>query len=119
MFGCVFMRALLCNGVWFVFLCVFVCVLVCVCVLRMMSLHAVCVLSCDDVWCSMCVCVCVLAFCLCGLFAMHYVMLCAMLCVVCCVVLCVVCCCCLNMFGCFDCDLVCDVAWFVVALLLL
>ena len=61
----------------FFFVCL--CGCLCVCVLCMMSLHAVCVLSCDDVWCSMCVCVCVLVFCLCGLFAMHSVMLCAML----------------------------------------
>ena len=32
-----------------------VCVCVCVRVSCLMSLHAVCELSCDDVWCSMCV----------------------------------------------------------------
>ena len=34
---------------FFVCLCV-----VCVCVLCLMSLHAVCELSCDDAWCSRC-----------------------------------------------------------------
>ena len=52
--------ALLCDFVWFVFRCVFV--FVCVCVLCLMSLPAVCEISCGDVWrsmCSMCFCVCV------------------------------------------------------------
>ena len=40
--------------------CVFVVfVLLCVCgFVSLMSLHAVCECSCDDVWCSMCMCVC-------------------------------------------------------------
>ena len=37
------------------------CVDVC-CVLCLMSLHAVCELSCDGVWCSNCVCVCVFVY---------------------------------------------------------
>ena len=49
-FECVFMRALLCDVAWYVFRCVVV--LMCVCVLCLMSLHAVCELSCDDVWCA-------------------------------------------------------------------
>ena len=68
------------NVLSYVFLrCVFV--LVNVCVLWLMSLHAVCELSCDDEWCSWCVCVCVCVFfclCLCGLFVIHCVMLCGM-----------------------------------------
>ena len=59
----VFMRDLLSDVVWFAFRCVFVFVFV-FCVLCLMSLHAVCEISCDDVWCSMCVCVCV-SFCVC------------------------------------------------------
>ena len=53
-------------------LCFVVCVaLICVCVLCLMSLHAVCELSCDDVWRSMCVCVCVFVIrVLCDLFVM-------------------------------------------------
>ena len=54
------------------------CVCVCVCVLSLISLHAVCELSCDDVWCSMWFCVCVCCLCLCALFAMWCVMLRAM-----------------------------------------
>ena len=50
--------------VWFVFRCVFV--LMCACVLCLMSSHAVCALSCDDVWCSMCFCVCVFVVCVCA-----------------------------------------------------
>ena len=50
-FECVFMRDLLCDVVWFGFRCVLV--LMCACVLCLLSLHAVCELSCDDVWCSM------------------------------------------------------------------
>ena len=61
---CVFMRALLRDIVRFAFLCVFV--FVCVCVLCLVSLHAVCELSCDDVWCSMCGCVCVFVFRVCA-----------------------------------------------------
>ena len=86
------MRASLCNVVWFVFLCVFV--LMCACVLCLMPVHAVCELSCDDVWCSMCVlCVCVWFWCLCGLSdllcdVVWYVYVCVM-----CGVVCVVCCC--------------------------
>ena len=55
-FECVFMRALLYDVVWFVCsLCVRDCAC---CVLCLMPLHAVCEISSDDVWCSMCVCVC-------------------------------------------------------------
>ena len=51
-FECVFMPGLLFDVVWLVFRCVFV--LMCVRVLCLMSLHAVCALPCDDVWCSRC-----------------------------------------------------------------
>ena len=60
-FECVFMREFSCDVVcFFLFVSLCVCVM-CVCVLCLMSLHAVCELYCDDVWCSMylCVCVCV------------------------------------------------------------
>ena len=88
-----------------------VCVLMCACVLCLMSLHAVCELSCDDVWCSMCVCVCVFVFRICA------VCLRAIVCDV--WFVCVVCCCCLNMFEWFDCDTLCDDVWFAVMLLIL
>ena len=62
-FECVSTRALLCDVVRFAFRCVIV--LMGVCVLCLVSLHAVCELSCDDAWCSRCFCVCVFAVCVC------------------------------------------------------
>ena len=68
------------------------CVFVFVCVLCLMSLHAVCELSCDDVGCSMC-CFVVVCFFLClrALFAMYCVTLRGLCMCVRCVVLCVLC----------------------------
>ena len=71
LFECVFIRALLCEIVWFDFRGVFV--LMRVCGLCLMSLHAVCELSYDDVWCSRCV------LCLCDVFVCLCVMYCVML----------------------------------------
>ena len=93
MFECAY-RALLCDVVWFAFRCVVV--LMCACVLRLMSLHAVCELSCNDVWCSMCFCVC--------LFVVFVRFVCDLLCdVVWCVFFCVMCglgCCVLLLIEC-------------------
>ena len=119
LFECVFIRALLCDVLWFDIRGVFV--LMCVCVLCLMSLHAVCESSYDDVWCSRCVlCLCDVFVCLCGLFVNYCVMLCGVR--IFCLMrgfVCVVCCCCLSMLGCFDGDILCGVAWCVGVRLLL
>ena len=66
----------------------------------LMSLHAVCEVSCADIWCSRCfVFVCFFVVCLCGLFASYCVMLCGVFLCVMCGFACVVCCCCLSCFG--------------------
>ena len=71
--------------------CFSLCVNDCVCcVLCLMSLQAVCEISCDDVWFSMCVCVCVSFLWLCGVFANYCAMLCGT-CVLCDVWVCALC----------------------------